>query len=340
MQTERVHWIDIARGIGIIFVIYGHVLGSNGFRYLIYAFHMPLFFFLSGAVFNDKKYLDFKQYVKKNIKSILIPYFIFGFLMFFLWLIGLNTFYLLSHQVLKQFFSIFYANSNNGLLVFNDVLWFLPVLFVTKVIFGFLQNNIKKAKLIFIVLVLFSVFGYLISIIIPFLKLPFGAESAITAVAFYGMGYLWFRFENAKNVVYKYKYILFPALLVFGSVLANIDFNNYGHQIDIRLNNLNNYFFFYIAAFSGIFTWISLSIILNKNFFLEKLGRNSLILFVWHPIVFTYLALLLKAVLATSVLKSIKNFIPLIYTTISIITILLTNFFFNKLKLNLQRKLI
>lgn len=63
-MTDRNLWVDYAKGIGIILVVYGHVArGIHGaglsmdedvFRLVdsvIYTFHMPLFFFLSGLHF-------------------------------------------------------------------------------------------------------------------------------------------------------------------------------------------------------------------------------------------------------------------------------------------------
>ncbi|MDZ1963948.1 acyltransferase family protein, partial [Klebsiella pneumoniae] len=60
----RETWVDYAKGIGIILVVFGHAnrgLYSSGiyispeiYHYLdnvIYSFHMPLFFFLSGLFF-------------------------------------------------------------------------------------------------------------------------------------------------------------------------------------------------------------------------------------------------------------------------------------------------
>ncbi|MET0241435.1 MAG: acyltransferase family protein [Sphingobium sp.] len=45
----RVEWVDAAKGIGILLVIAGHVWWRPGaVRDAIYAFHMPLFFILSG----------------------------------------------------------------------------------------------------------------------------------------------------------------------------------------------------------------------------------------------------------------------------------------------------
>jgi len=337
MQTERVHWIDIARGIGIIFIIYAHMLGSHDFRYLFYAFHIPLFFFLSGVVYNHQKYGNFLTFLKKSARGLLIPYFIFAFISFILWFAGLKVHNLFSFEVIKQFLSIFYANSNNGLMVFNDVLWFLPTLFVTRILFTPIANFSAKTRILILVLVLFSVFGYLFSIFASNIRLPFGAETAISAVVFYGAGFLWNKSEKAKLLFSKYKYLLFVTLLIVGAFISTIDFNAYGHQIDMRLSHLNNYFAFYVAAFSGIFAWISFSMILNKNSLLEKIGRNSLILFAWHPIVFTYFGVIFNAILGLNLIRNIKLFIPLVYTVTSIIVILSTSSFYNKLKLTFRK---
>ena len=74
-QTDRIAWIDIAKGYGILFVIFAHldvgILGT-----WIYTFHMPLFFLLSGYVFGLK--YDFRTFVNKKIHSIVIPYITLG----------------------------------------------------------------------------------------------------------------------------------------------------------------------------------------------------------------------------------------------------------------------
>ena len=46
----RLEWIDVARGIGIVAVVVGHVWTRGGLRDAMYSFHMPLFFLLSGLL--------------------------------------------------------------------------------------------------------------------------------------------------------------------------------------------------------------------------------------------------------------------------------------------------
>lgn len=45
MKEERIEWVDIAKGIGIICVVMGHIFQSQMLAHkIIYLFHMPLFF--------------------------------------------------------------------------------------------------------------------------------------------------------------------------------------------------------------------------------------------------------------------------------------------------------
>lgn len=55
MATEkRIEYIDIAKALGIMLVIAGHVTSSTTvIKKEIYAFHMPLFFMLSGMLLKE-----------------------------------------------------------------------------------------------------------------------------------------------------------------------------------------------------------------------------------------------------------------------------------------------
>jgi fucose 4-O-acetylase-like acetyltransferase len=75
---NRLNWIDIAKGIGIVLVVIGHVgrglvnsdiIADQDAYYaldnLIYSFHMPLFFLLSG-------YLAYAQLEKHRVKTFVV----------------------------------------------------------------------------------------------------------------------------------------------------------------------------------------------------------------------------------------------------------------------------
>ena len=54
LAKQRDAVVDIAKGIGILLVVYGHL--HNPINTFIYAFHMPLFFFLSGFFIKNVKW--------------------------------------------------------------------------------------------------------------------------------------------------------------------------------------------------------------------------------------------------------------------------------------------
>lgn len=65
-MRERIDYIDKARGVLILLVIIGHIFQSGYVHNLIYSFHIPAFFIISGILF---KYSNATQ---KSYKSIMI----------------------------------------------------------------------------------------------------------------------------------------------------------------------------------------------------------------------------------------------------------------------------
>ena len=70
-SKRRLDWADVAKGIGIILVIAGHSIRDGGALFeiifkLIYAFHMPLFFSISGFFFSR---LNFEKAIGKFVKK-------------------------------------------------------------------------------------------------------------------------------------------------------------------------------------------------------------------------------------------------------------------------------
>ena len=74
---NRIEWIDVAKGIGIICIVLGHTLQGTGFlRQYLYAFSVPFFFFLVGLTYRLKDSL--KQFWIGKLKRIAIPYIVFA----------------------------------------------------------------------------------------------------------------------------------------------------------------------------------------------------------------------------------------------------------------------
>ncbi len=132
-NLNRIPVIDIMRGLGIILVVMGHISCEPHLSCWIYSFHMPLFFFISGMSFFVA---GKKMYIWKQVKHLLIPYLFFSILSFVYW----RWFELPFREdtdvnAMEQFLNIFIAKSGGNSFLYNVVLWFLPCLFVSNILF-------------------------------------------------------------------------------------------------------------------------------------------------------------------------------------------------------------
>lgn len=61
MYKQRIAYIDLVKGIGILCVLFGHLIPNDGIvKPAIYSFHMPLFFILTGILLK-KESIQFKS---------------------------------------------------------------------------------------------------------------------------------------------------------------------------------------------------------------------------------------------------------------------------------------
>lgn len=72
---NRTQSVDIAKGILIILVVVAHAQ-ADIVHDIIFIFHMPLFFVISGFLIRQEKLLK-TGYVRGKIKHLIIPYMIY-----------------------------------------------------------------------------------------------------------------------------------------------------------------------------------------------------------------------------------------------------------------------
>ncbi|ETI59627.1 glycosyl transferase [Sphingobium sp. C100] len=70
----RLDWVDVARGLGIVAVVVGHVWTRGPLRDAMYSFHMPLFFLLSGMLSRPH---PVRAFTWRQISGQMRPYFAF-----------------------------------------------------------------------------------------------------------------------------------------------------------------------------------------------------------------------------------------------------------------------
>lgn len=69
--TGRIKYIDIARGIAMLCIVLGH-LDNSQINRVVFTFHVPIFFFITGYFVNSK--IKITDYIKGKARALLIPY--------------------------------------------------------------------------------------------------------------------------------------------------------------------------------------------------------------------------------------------------------------------------
>lgn len=174
-MSKRIEYIDIAKGIGILLVVMGHNdfgLVSPFFYKFIYAFHMPLFFFVSGMFFNSE--LPFLSLLRRRYETVLKPYIVIILLIYFMTLSFTKVnFDMATARVIKALYA-------NGHYIDWVQLWFLPHLFALNIFAFTYYKVIKSIRLTWIswvLLVAIQIVGVVtISAFWPFTLSIFGRD--------------------------------------------------------------------------------------------------------------------------------------------------------------------
>ncbi len=274
MKSKRIHFLDIAKGLGIILVVFGHTYRGSTLINFIYTFHIPLFFTISGVLYNKEKNRNTNKFITKRIKTLLIPYLSFYIISYVYW------FFVERHyrpNVDTDFyiplFGFFYGSSYKMFLIPNGALWFLPCLFSTELLLHFSIKYIQR-KYLFIVFLLSCIFGIVYSFfdIIP---LPFGISAAFMALFFSGMGYLFqtkIKYMESLNRLW----LLSSTIIFFSATFLLSTLNG---RTGIGGINYNNPLLYLSAATLGTTAVLALSAGVKQNRIIEYLGVNSLIIF-------------------------------------------------------------
>lgn len=278
-MIKRLDWVDILKGMGMFAVVFGHSGFPPTVQWWIFSYHMPLFFFISGFLFQPHKYTSFKEFFTKKAKSLLVPYFYFAIIVAILSVF--NEALPATDYFLKE---ILYGSSS--------ALWFLPVLFLTEIMVYFIQKAKNKyaigALLIVSVIVSYELF------LLNF-HLPYKAEVVFISAFFYGIGFL--SADQIKERLSKINTILKAGLFI--ALLALNIFFCYKNitQVDLASNTMGNYFYGIASALCGTFAFLFLSdvIAVKPNIFnrvFTYIGRNTLVILGLHQILKIYLTII------------------------------------------------
>ena len=281
---KRILWVDIAKAIAILSVIISHTIELDStLRVMIFSFHMPLFFILSGFTTHlaeDKKTLV--KRLKKNIKYLLIPTFLILFIFALTEAFKFGGIQLWPEKTVWTFREFFLMKYPDGLYNASAV-WFLVAMFWAKLIMDFVNIKFKTEKngIIFLFLGMLGIWMGVTGS-----RLPFFVDLGFVATMFMEIGLLWRKYEA---VVKKYT----PILLAIAGL--------YWYSHTMRGDYLELWTRFYAGYEVSILTSIAgaflvsnfammleealkkADIILKKSLdFFVLIGQNTLLLYLIH----------------------------------------------------------
>ncbi|NDP28338.1 MAG: acyltransferase family protein [Flavobacterium sp.] len=311
-MKERLLYIDRLRGFAIFLVVEGHIISYNVFNsnhnvlfQIIYSFHMPFFFFLSGYVANLTTKIDSVKsyfiYNKNKAISLLIPMISWP-------LIHCYFFTATKDFSFNMLSNIIYSE------VLNPGLWFLKMLFEVIVVysvffvFSSLINN--KTKIFIDIAILFSIVLFFVGF--SFFQNNNGIMTFLLNFCFFMVGVFLSRYQILKKIVKNINLATMAAVL-FMLIIGHYNFSEADTAIMKGLK--------VIISLLAIVLFYNLSqrVILDKKIdnYLCKSGRNSLVIYVTH---FTFFYILNN----TMLLDSDISFFLLILITVPLSVLLIS----------------
>ena len=200
-MNNRCYYLDLTKVLATLLVILGHVFPEDStVRFYIYAFHMPLFFLVSGIFHKCIGKINLKRYAQ----TLLWPTFI---------CIILHILYGLlfrTHNI-SYFWNLFFVDILLGR--HEGVFWFIFALFWCKV-FMDIWGIFPRTTLLFII--------WLLLLFIPILlnrRLPLHMTNGLMAFPFYIAGYLSKDYLLSKKPSTKYL-LPFAFCLIFTVLIS------------------------------------------------------------------------------------------------------------------------
>jgi fucose 4-O-acetylase-like acetyltransferase len=293
--ANKDNYLTTFKAMGIILMVVGHSGCPEYLHQLIYYFHMPLFFFVSGYFFHLNG--DTKSFVVKRIKGLYLPYVKWGiaFLLLhnILFEIGIyngqygyngNVFHAYDfHEYIVRFcFVVFTMDKHEPML---GGFWFLKTLFLASIMVRILVKLVsylfenKKIVITF----LLCLFGLLITKYFE-INLPYVGNLSIIflGAVFYLIGYGYRRIEKESFYQWYYVFVSGTVLLIFTSAY---------HPINMYCN-FDDVFMYIIIACNGMYSTLGICYHLEKKGWgLYYIGKNTMQILALHFMSFKIVSL-------------------------------------------------
>lgn len=271
---NRIEWLDNCKAIAIFLVVLGHFSFIDPeLKTIVYAFHLPLFLFISGYLLTLNKDNAFQK-IKSNIFVYIRIFIFFAILSIILWVI-------VSRPALIDIFSVVGKNlygthgQQKAFTHANGALWYLPFLVSSVVLYG-LTWRLPKLFSFGILIVLTYVLAFLVET-----RLPWSLDASPVGAFFILMGATFRQYKLADRIYKASTLVKIISLGALALILTFVALNN--STVNINQLKFGNYIvLFYLAAVCGIVLFVIICTMLKSVKLIQMVGENTLIIFCLH----------------------------------------------------------
>ncbi|MBT9827452.1 acyltransferase family protein, partial [Enterocloster bolteae] len=294
-EQSRAEHIDNFRAFGIILMVMGHIGFGRHFDKFIHAFHMPMFFIVSGMFLSIKD--EPSIFMKKKVKSLLLPYAFFGLFHYGVWII--QNWPEVDAGPLSHLLFI-----NTDELPLAGALWFLTALFFAEIIYYLICKYVSSGTVQHLVVVAFAAFGCFATTVLPF-RLPYALDSALVGVGLMHIGCMYKKHKENLHWIEELKVHEYLILGIITTVLIFV--NGY---INMRTGSYSIIPLFWINTVLATAVGINLAKYLVtvapqwlRNY-LASMGKNSIVYLCLNQLVILVVShVLLMLALVSIVIK-------------------------------------
>ena len=265
---KRIDYVDVFRGIGIIFMILGHMsFVTPHFDHYIHAFHMPMFYFASGLFF--KTNLRITTYLKKLTKQIILPYVFFATIFSFIVVFR-------GEDTLKNVLSQVLTINNNGFPI-AGALWFLTSFYFSQVILYILKKKINDDIVLTPIVVLSLIVGINFSKLFA-TRLYWSLDTSFVGLALIFLGYIVKKYNLLEKLISDKIGLTIILFLINCFLIMKTSY------VNMRADIYPSTILFLINAVMSFLVYLNVSKIIIKYLFKTKfkkmltvMGKNSIV---------------------------------------------------------------
>ena len=302
LTKERLDYIDCAKGMGILFVVIAHHLqDSENILWWIYSFHMPLFFLISGYLYEyRRKESTIKEVIISGLKTFIWPYCTFNIIIILWWIILGAVLNAQPEESIVEIILRFLTTYG------YHAMWFLPTMFQVS-----FTSKIFKSRKRWVILIFSVAVGCMLSYLVNSTILLPGYWRYVAM--YLGRFMLGLSFVEIGRYIFmlvkKFNSSMEWVILIV-SLCISLLFYKENIFVSMVFCRIGNPIMYYLIACSGSICILLLAKKITNTWIGQKLcfwGKNSLIVMAVHMDISIEIAWIILGITNLSTIFSFRD---------------------------------